>query len=216
AHNERFTEWRAQGGVTTVAQRRGIPAAQGVPADRALLAVFETLRRTGRSMSEGPANKWWVKAAPAGGPVRIEAGLGLEPVYVTKKTMVVLSPEDLAHAARLRTAGTMLLVSAGLSLGFLVAAAAYSGIGLYRAGLTGFVAQGWTVVVSVLGSLVFAGVHGFAGMRLRALRSRTLVAVLAGIGMLPCLAPCCAVGFPAGAWVLYLLRDERTNKVFTG
>ncbi len=214
-HNERFTQWRGQGGATTVAQRRGIPSARGVTPDRALLQVLETLRRTNRSIAEGPANKWWIQAKSAT-PLKIEAGLGLEPVYATRKAMVTLSAEDLEHADRLRTAGTVLLVSGGFSLLFLFAGTLLSGWNLYVGGFRWLAAQGWMTVASVAGSSVFAGVHLVGGLRLRALKSRRLVGVLAILGMLPCLAPCCGVGFPAGAWVLYLLRDERSNKVFNG
>jgi len=216
AHNERFTAWRASGGVATVAQRRGIPPADGVVADRALLAVFETLRRANRSILEGPANRWWVTDRVAAGPVRIEAGLGQEPQYITRRTTVALSPDEVEHAERLRFAGTILFVSAGFSLLVFLVATGLSGWNLYAQGTRWLFAQGWATIVGVGASFVFAGVHVVAGWRLRQLRGRMLVTILTVLGMLPCFFPCCAAGLPAGAWVIYLLRDERTKKVFVG
>ncbi len=214
AHNEAFTAWRAEGGETSYAQRLGIPAVRGSTCDRALVSALEGLRRANRSVVEGPANKWWVKNA-ARGPAKIEAGLGLEPEYRTRKAMVTVSPEDLAHAARLRTAGTLLVVSGVASLGFLALATAFAGYNVYTAGLRNLSTQPW-LLAGLLGTFLFAGVHVVGGIRLRALRSRRLVQVLAVLGMLPCLAPCCGVGIPIGIWVLYLLHDERSNKVFNG
>ncbi|MDP2315317.1 MAG: hypothetical protein Q8P41_20640 [Pseudomonadota bacterium] len=213
AHNEAFTAWRAQGGETTYAQRIGIPEVRGTTCDRALVTVLETLRRSKRSVVEGPANKWWVKSKGAGGVLKIEAGLGQEPEYRSRKAMVTISPEDLAHAAKLRTAGTILLVSGVVSLGFLGLNAAYASYAVYTLGVRALGTQ-WWVSGGMVATMLFASVHIFGGLRLRALRSKGLVRVLAILGMLPCVAPCCGVGIPAGAWVLYLLHDERSNRVF--
>ncbi len=216
AHNTRFTEWRAQGGASTLSQRRGIPSTRGAPPDRALLTVLETLARTNRSVTEGPAHAWGVRATVVGPSSKIVAGLGLEPQYVTRKAMVTLSFEDIEHAERLRFAGTLLLVSAGLSLLVLLGLTLTTGWNLYSMGFRWLAAQGWVTVFSLVGTGLFATVHGFAGLQLRALRRRNVVGGLAILGMLPCLGPCCGVGFPLGAWVLYLLRDERTTRVFNG
>lgn len=214
AHNDAFTTWRAQGGETSYAQRLGIPEVRGSTCDRALVTVLEGLRRSNRSVTEGPANKWWVKTT---GPAsrKIEAGLGQEPQYRTKKELVSISPEDLAHAKRLRGAGMLLLLSGAASLGFLVLATAFAGYNVYQVGFAGLRSQPW-LVASLFGTMFFGAVQVFGGLRLRALRSRGLVRVLAVLGMLPCLAPCCGLGIPVGAWVLYLLHDERSSKVFNG
>lgn len=214
SHNARFTEWRAQGGVVTLGQRRGLPPANGAPADRALVATIDTLLRNHRSVAEGPANKWWVKAAPSAGPAKIEAGLGIEPQYITRKAGTQLTAEDVAHAARLRTAGAVLMASSALSALVFVGAVLASGWNMYQQGPRWVLAQGWPTAASVGASFVFVGVHLVAGYKLRSLRARGLVLGLTILGMLPCLAPCCLGGFPVGAWVLYLLRDERSKKVF--
>ncbi|MES2640958.1 MAG: hypothetical protein V4850_15820 [Myxococcota bacterium] len=214
AHNDAFTAWRAKGGETTYAQRVGIPNVKGTTCDRALVTVLETLRRANRSVAEGPANKWWIKAGGKGSVTKIEAGLGLEPEYRTKKAMVRVSPEDLAHAKRLRGAGMLLILSGLASMGFLVLATAFAGYNVYTLGTRGITSQPW-LMASMVGTLVFGGVQIFGGLRLRALRNMGLVRVLAILGMLPCLAPCCGVGIPVGAWVLYLLHDDRSSKVFS-
>ncbi|MDO9280593.1 MAG: hypothetical protein Q7U06_01725 [Pseudomonadota bacterium] len=214
AHNDAFTDWRAKGGETTYAQRIGIPEVKGTTCDRALVTVLETLRRANRSVVEGPANKWWVKGPSAGSVTKIEAGLGMEPEYRTTKAMVNVSPEDLAYARRLRGAGMLLILSGIASMGFLTLGLAFAGYNVYTVGTRGITSQPW-LVASLLGTLVFGAVQVFGGVRLRALRSKGLVRVLAVLGMLPCLAPCCGVGIPVGAWVLYLLHDARSSKVFS-
>ncbi len=215
AHNDAFTAWRAQGGEASYAQRLALPDAPGSPCDAALVRVLETLRRANRSVVEGPVNKWWITTAPAAaGPARIEAGLGQEPMYRSKKAMVTLRPEDLEHAARLRTAGTGLVVSGILSLGFMFLAFALSGYNVWQFGFSALTAQWWTLT-SLLAGGAFSAMYMFGGMRLRALRSRGLVRVVAILGMFPCFVPCCGVGIPAGGWVLYLLHDARSSKVFS-
>ncbi len=212
AHNDAFTDWRSKGGETTYAQRIGIPVVAGSSCDRALVTVLETLRRSNRSIVEGPANKWWVKG---GGAIatRIEAGLGQEPIYISKKAQVRVSPEDVAHAKRLRGAGMLLLLSGTASLAALALATAFAGYNVYTVGYRGVLAQPW-LVGSLFTTFLYAGVQFLAGFRLRALRSRGLVRILAVLGMLPCLGPCCGIGLPLGAWVLYLVQDSRSIRVF--
>jgi hypothetical protein len=216
AHNDAFTAWRKKGGETTYAQRAAIPAAGGTPCDRGLVTVLETLRRANRSVVEGPANNWWVTGKATVGPPRIVAGLGQEPQYITRKRSPgALSPEDIVLAGRLRTAGTAMLVASGVGISFaglgtLVAAWDIWHAGNFFAGLRGL-GWGW---LSLFGAMGFAVLYLVAGLRLRALRSRTLVGVLALLGMFPCFTPCCGVGVPMGAWVLYLLYDARSSKVF--
>lgn len=213
AHNDAFTDWRSKGGETTYGQRVGIPEIHGATCDRALVTVLETLRRANRSVVEGPANKWWVKGPGAGSVTKIEAGLGLEPEYRTKKAMVKVSPEDLAQAKRLRGAGMLLILSGIASMGFLVLTTAFAGYNVYQFGFAGLKDQPW-LVASLFGTVLFGAAHIVAGLRLRSLRNKGLVRVLAILGMLPCLAPCCGVGIPVGAWVLHLLHDARSSKVF--
>ena len=212
-HNETFTGWRGKGGATTYAQRAALPDAPGLPADRVLIQVLETLRRAGRSVEEGPRNKWWIKAAGAA-PFKIEAGLGQEPVYRTRKDAVALDPEDIEHADRVRSAGTWLLVSGGLSLVVLLVASALSGWNVYLYGWSGLAAQGLGPLISTIGSLLFAGLQFIAGWLLRGLKRRKFIMVLVVLTMLPCVAPCCVAGIPLGIWVLMLLRNERSPRVF--
>lgn len=212
AHNDTFTQWRAKGGTTNAGQRRALPDVRGASADRALITVLETLRRANRSVVEGPANKWWVKAGGPAGSLKIEAGLGQEPVYITRKQQVTLSPEDLEHAERLRFAGLILMISSGMSFLFLILATGYAGFDIWR--FNSVTAQGYSTIFSVCASVLFAAMHGYAGFRLRSLRSRGLVRIVAILGMLPCVAPCCLMGLPLGAWVVYLLQDERSTRVF--
>jgi hypothetical protein len=212
AHNDAFTAWRKKGGETTYGQRVAIPVVRGAACDRGLVTVLETLRRSNRSVVEGPANKWWGSDKPKPS-MAIVAGLGQEPQYITKKAADSLSPEDIAHAGRLRTAGIAMIVSGVLGMGLVVIAFAMAGYNVYQVGFRGLFAQWWTLAGIGAGGL-FACLHVFAGWRLRSLRSRGLVRVLAILGMLPCVTPCCAVGIPVGGWVLYLLHDARSIKVF--
>lgn len=213
AHNERFTEWRANGGVASVVQRRGLPEARGVSAERGLVAVLESLRRAGRSVEEGPANRWWVKEQAASN-LRIEVGLGQEPMYATRRENVGLSQEDIAHAGRLRTAGTVLLVSAALALFYVFSGVGLVGWLLYAVGADNLATSSWVGASTIATGGVFAVLQAVAGFQLRRLRTRKMVTVLAALALLPCLAPCCVAGLPVSGWALYLLRDERTNKVF--
>ncbi|MDP2305425.1 MAG: hypothetical protein Q8P18_05315 [Pseudomonadota bacterium] len=213
AHNEAFTEWRSKGGEVTYGQRSGIPEIRGSTCDRALVTALETLRRANRSVVEGPANKWWVRAPDKSSVTKIEAGLGIEPEYRTTKALVTVSPEDIAHAKRLRGAGMLLILSGLASMGFLAVATAFAGYNVYTLGVRGVTSQPW-LLASLFGTFLFGASHIFGGLRLRSLRSKGLVRGLAILGMLPCLAPCCGIGIPVGAWVLYLLHDDRSSKVF--
>lgn len=213
-HNEAFTGWRTKGGQTTYGERSALPDAVSFPADPSLIQVLETLRRAGRSVEEGPRNKWWVKSAAPGAALKIEAGLGQEPTYITRKEAAALDPEDIEHATRIRSAGTWLLVSGGLALVVLLVASALSGWNVYVYGVSGLAAQGIGAVVSTFGSVFFALLQFVAGWLLRGLKRRKVVMVLVILSMLPCVAPCCVAGVPLGIWVLLLLRNERSPRVF--
>lgn len=212
-HNESFTAWRSQGGQTTYAQRAALPDAPGLPADQKLVQVLETLRRAGRSVEEGPRNKWWIKAGTAV-PIKIEAGLGQEPVYQTRKDAATLDPEDIEHSERLRSAGTWLLVFGSLSLVVMLLASALSGWNVYLYGFSDLAGQGIGAIISTIGSIFFAMFQFVAGWLLRGLKRRKIVMVLVILSMLPCVAPCCVAGIPLGIWVLMLLRNERSTRVF--
>jgi hypothetical protein len=219
-HDAAFAAWRGQGGAVSPTERAGVQAPRGgVPADPALLRVIAALRAGGAGLADGPAAGWW-SGGVAGGPAdrralgaAITAGEGREPAY-RLRVDATQSPGALAHAARIRTAGTALIVigAAGVVLGGLALVAAV-GVGL---------SMGWWRVAEQPGAVaaVVAGVPAgiaqvVAGWSMRSLKRPELARWLALLAGLPCAGACCFVGLPAGAWAFYVLRDPRTAVVCT-
>jgi hypothetical protein len=217
-HDAAFAAWRAQGGAVSPAERAGVQAPRGgVPADPALLRTIAALRAGGAQLSDGPAAGWWSAGSPSEARravgAAITAGEGREPAYRLRAD-VAQSPDALAHAARIRTAGTALMVvgGAGVVIGGLALVGAV-GVGL---------AMGWWRVAEQPGAVaaVVAGVPAgiaqiLAGWFMRGLKRPELARWMALIAGLPCAGACCFVGLPAGVWAFYVLRDPRTSVVCT-
>ncbi|MCA9568078.1 MAG: hypothetical protein KC656_09560 [Myxococcales bacterium] len=64
------------------------------------------------------------------------------------------------------------------------------------------------VVLWLCAGLAAAGLTVLAGLRLRALRSPTVVYAGAVAAMLPCCNACCAVGVLTGGWTLWVMQDD--------
>lgn len=214
-HSEHFTQWRRGGGETSWAERAAIAQVRGASCERGLATLLEKLRRERKSLSRGPAEGWWgAAAAPRSVSQAITTGEGRDPVYQTRpRTPEASTPENLEYMESVRTVGLVMLVLSGVSAIFVCAGFGWSGFTAWSVGFRGLYAQGWTVM-ALFANLFFVLLQLVCGLRLRAVRSLTLVRVLAVAGMLPCFAPCCLTGFPVGAWALLVLRSPRARIVF--
>jgi hypothetical protein len=122
-------------------------------------------------------------------------------------------PANVAYVQRVRLVGLALIVSGALAMVLVCAGLSETGWGILHTGIRALLVRGWESA-GILANLTFAGMQIVAGWRLRVVRSRTLAMVLAGVGMLPCFAPCCVTGLPLGIWTILVLRDPRAPRVF--
>lgn len=204
-HNDRLTAWRAQGGEVSYAERLSIPEVRGVACERALVQHVAELRRRGVALEAGPAQGWWTMSRAQVGAA-ITAGKGAEPTYRLGKdrSADMEAAENRAFADRVRPVGTAFAVLGGLGL-------------LYVVG--GGAATWWTYgsrygAAVIASGLLWSAAALVCGLKMRALRSLTLVRVLAALTMLPCWGACCMAGLPLGAWALWVLKEPRARVVF--
>ncbi len=227
AHNEAFLAWRGQGGNPSVAEMRAIPQVRGTPASQALVRFLERRYHAGQGLAEGPSQGWWVQAStPRALGQGISAGLGYDPTYRLKgETPLHDRPEYREYAASIRTLGTVMLVTASVSMLGAGLALTYAGFNVFKhradiilaRGISGYqdllTANAWPLLF-FLTAMVFAICLILAGLRMRALRNLMLVRVLLGLAAVPCSGACCLVGLPVAGWALYRLSDEKAAAVF--
>lgn len=216
-HHAAFLDWRRKGGQLSYAERLGVPALPVEPPDPALIRFLAGLYRDGHGLAEGPQKGWWAPSTVwAGG---ITAGEGKDRVWHLGPSGEALSPEEEQHAARLRTAGWVGGITAGV-------------FAIYGVVEVGHQAWNWYVhdsfpafsFAQALGSGVTAALWVAAAQALVRQRerlffkdpkwTRALVVVAAVVGMLPCAGWCCVGGLPLGVWVLYLLFDPRGKRIW--
>lgn len=74
--------------------------------------------------------------------------------------------------------------------------------------------QSWPIVLTIIGAVIGGAVSIWAAMSAFNLRSWGLVVVGSFMAMLP-LAPACCLGFPLGAWLLFVLNAPEVKQSFT-
>ena len=76
--------------------------------------------------------------------------------------------------------------------------------------LLGPVGMGLEVVGLLVSGLIIAG-----ALRMMALRNYSLCLVVAILAIIPCTAPCCCLGIPAGIWALVVLLRSDVKAAFS-
>jgi DNA-directed RNA polymerase subunit RPC12/RpoP len=104
----------------------------------------------------------------------------------------------------------LLAILAGLSLGpeGMKGRGANEMVELLSTGIPGAVAQ---LVGCALSLLVVLG-----AIRMKRLESHGFATASAVIAMIPCISPCCVLGFPFGLWALIVLQDGHVRTAFRG
>lgn len=232
-----FVQWRLQGGEVAWADRVGMPKIPGEPCSPLLVRFLERRLQSNQGLDQGPAEGWWLQAAPApaeapgpsgvgggvapptgwsGAPV-IRAGKGAgDPVYLSAQAReMVARGEPIATSgnvqalARVNQPGSALMLLAGL--------------GMAQA-LLWFI-NAITVIVYYLDDSLFALFFSlFAALTLLASGA---VAMLGGYryrklakGPLPIIAMvyaavvpvCCLAGIPVAIWAAFTLQDPMVKQ----
>jgi hypothetical protein len=69
-------------------------------------------------------------------------------------------------------------------------------------------------VVTTVSSLVIGTLIIYAMLKMRRLESYGLSLTGTILAMLPCISPCCLLGFPLGIWALIVLLEEDVKRYF--
>lgn len=213
SHNATFLAWRAKGRTVSYGERMGIPDARGSACSAPFSNWLERHLKAGRSLAEGPAEGWWNAAMDkrAIGKM-IAVGKGREGVEFNALPARD-KPENQEYIASLKNAGTAMMVVAGLCFVFSGLNVLYGAVVIFKWGFGQLHSMAWPIGMLLLSFGMAIG-QAWAGWQLRQLRSRNLVQIVAAIGMVPCVGPCCAIGLPVGAYVFYLMRDDRADDIF--
>jgi hypothetical protein len=219
AHNESFVSWRSSGGQPSLGEQHAITPLPGIPCAPGFRELLERRYRMGQTLAAGPAEGWWVQTLSKGTlGGQIGLGSGADPTYNLRgKVPVSELPEYRELARHLRLLGT-------IGLGFGAVSAIAAGVSFTWAGYNVFLQrvdlvlmralqENFWPLLSFLGASMFSLAWILAGLRLRALRNRTLILVCVGVGMLPCLGPCGFAGMFLGGWTMWKLLDERARAV---
>ena len=216
AHHAAFLAWAAAGGEVTYAERLGLPALPVEMPDLRLVRFLAGLYREGKTLAEGPARGWWAPATLWSG--QITTGEGKDPTYHLGPRTEELTAEEREHAGRLENAGWACTIYGALCGVFEVMDVGYQG---WRWWLSGSIP--WGQMLAAVGGALGVALWLAAGQALvrRQRRwffadrswTRWMIAIGAIYGMIPCAGWCCLGGLPVGGVVLYLLFDERTERV---
>lgn len=218
AHHAAFLDWHRRGGQPSYAERMGVPALPTDPPDLALVRFLGGLYREGRGLADGPDKGWWAPTTAAWSGA-ITTGLGLDPTYQLGPKKVQLTEEEQEQVERMERVGWAAAIYGGVTAVFLVG---FFGWQVWQWWLREAVP--WWGLAGVVGSAISAGLWLVAAQALVRGRSRWffkdpqwtkwLVVACAGWGMIPCAGWCCLGGLPLGAWVLWVVSDERTARVW--
>ena len=73
---------------------------------------------------------------------------------------------------------------------------------------------GWVRVALILLGFAISAVVIIGGLKMKRLDSSGWATAGAILAMLPCLSPCCLMGFPFGIWALVVLNDPTVKSAF--
>lgn len=227
-NNERFSQWRAEGGEVSYKERLSVPKTHGLPPSRGFVEFIERRYRESKTMEDGPKEAWWqdTNTKVAMGQA-IQEGQGNAPAYrlgPVPETPEAQKAENRPYVNQLRNAGIAMVVTGMVSAlqGFALLTFAASRMVKWHGWVpdlqwedtTRMITAGVAAVYFV-GTAIYTGVVAGSGNGLRFLNGRNFVKIGAWVAMVPLLCPIFVAGIPVGIWVHRLLRDPRAPSIVT-